>query len=295
LGATPSAALQRIAEQESGQAGSLVWVLIEGRIAGLVVLRDPLRHDTPAAVKVLHSQGIEVIICTGDNARTAQVIAGRLGIDKVYSELLPRQKLEIVKALQHQGNRVGMVGDGINDAPALAQADTGFAIGSGTDVAIEHADITLVGDSLLNVSSAIAISSATIRNIKQNLFGAFVYNSIGIPMAAGLFYPMTGWLLPPMFASAAMALSSVTVVANANRLRFFTPCKEMILTTTLRVSGMTCSHCVNNVTKALLAVSGVDDAQVTLDDGIAVVTGSVDRAVLIQAVVDAGYSAEPVS
>jgi Cu+-exporting ATPase len=295
LGATPSAALQRIAEQESEQAGSLVWVLVEGRISGLLVLRDPLRHDTPASIKLLHDQGVEVIICTGDNARTAQVIAERLGIDKVYSELLPKQKLEMVKTLQQQGYRVGMVGDGINDAPALAQADTGFAIGSGTDVAIEHADITLVGDSLLNVSSAIAISSATIRNIKQNLFGAFVYNLIGIPMAAGLFYPMTGWLLPPMFASAAMALSSVTVVANANRLRFFTPSKEMILTTTLRVSGMTCPHCVNNVTKALLAVPGVEDTQVTLEDGIAVVTGPVDQTALIQAVVDAGYSAESIS
>ena len=128
-----------------------------------------------------------------------------------------------LEALQQQGHKVGMVGDGVNDAPALAQADTGFAIGSGTDVAIDNADITLAGDSLANVSTAIAISSATLRNIKQNLFGAFIYNVVGIPLAAGLFYPITGWMLAPMFASAAMALSSVTVVTNANRLRFFKP------------------------------------------------------------------------
>jgi Cu+-exporting ATPase len=146
-----------------------------------------------------------------------------VGIAEVHSEILPEEKLRVVQTLQEQGFKVGMVGDGVNDAPALAQANTGFALGSGTDVAIENADITLTGDSLLLVASAIAISGATIRNIKQNLFGAFIYNVIGIPLAAGLLYPYTGWLLQPMFASAAMALSSVTVVTNANRLRFFRP------------------------------------------------------------------------
>jgi P-type Cu+ transporter len=141
----------------------------------------------------------------------------------VHSEILPEDKLEVIRTLQQQGFKVGMVGDGVNDAPALAQADAGFALGSGTDVAIENADITLAGDSLLLVADAIVISSATIRNIKQNLFGAFIYNVLGIPLAAGLFYPFTGWLLDPVFASAAMALSSVTVVTNANRLRFFRP------------------------------------------------------------------------
>ncbi|MES9940633.1 MAG: heavy metal translocating P-type ATPase [Candidatus Thiodiazotropha sp. 6PLUC2] len=223
LGIAPSQSLQQSAEEQAMKAGSLVWVVVDGLLKGLIILRDPLREDTPQAIKALRNHGVEVIICTGDNARTAQVVADRLGIEQVYSELLPKQKLDVVRSLQQQGNRVGMVGDGVNDAPALAQADTGFAIGSGTDVAIEHADITLVGDSLFNVSTAITISRATLRNIKQNLFGAFVYNIIGIPMAAGLLYPLTGWLLPPMFASAAMAMSSVTVVANANRLRFFKP------------------------------------------------------------------------
>jgi len=162
-------------------------------------------------------------MCSGDSHATAAAVAREVGIGEVHSEILPEEKLEVIRGLQQQGAKVGMVGDGVNDAPALAQADTGFAIGSGTDVAIENADITLTGDSLLLVADAIAISGATIRNIRQNLFGAFIYNVIGIPLAAGLFYPFTGWLLEPMFASAAMALSSVTVVTNANRLRFFRP------------------------------------------------------------------------
>ncbi|MEW8403580.1 MAG: heavy metal translocating P-type ATPase [Candidatus Thiodiazotropha taylori] len=284
---TPSEPFQNAANQQSAEAGSLVWVVVDGQLSGLLVLRDPLRNDSAGAVKSLQDQGVEVIICSGDNHRAVEAVAESLGIKQAHSELLPEQKLEVVKSLQQQGNRVGMVGDGVNDAPALAQADTGFAIGSGTDVAIEHADITLVGDSLRNVSTAIGISRATIRNIKQNLFGAFVYNMIGIPMAAGLLYPVTGWLLPPMFASVAMAMSSVTVVVNANRLRFYGP-----MTTTLKVSGMTCPHCVNNVQKALLGVPGVDGAEVALEEGTAVVHGSAQAASLVQAVVDAGYAAE---
>lgn len=211
------------ARKQAASGATPIWLADEQQVLGLLILRDPIRPDSPGAVKALQKQGVIVVMCTGDNRATAESVAGELGIDQVHSEVLPEEKLEVIKELQAQGFKVGMVGDGVNDAPALAQADTGFAIGSGTDVAIDNADITLAGDSLAHVSVAIEISSATIRNIKQNLFGAFIYNTIGIPLAAGIFYPFTGWLLQPMFASAAMALSSVTVVSNANRLRFFKP------------------------------------------------------------------------
>ena len=200
-----------------------IWLARNGCLLGLMGLKDPIRSDTPAAVKLLQDKNIQVVMCSGDTHKTAQSVADDLGISEVHSQVMPEDKLNIIKALQEKGYIVAMVGDGVNDAPALAQANTGFAIGSGTDVAIENSDITLVGNSLMNVSTAIAISSATMNNIKQNLFGAFIYNIIGIPLAAGVFYPLTGWLLAPAFASAAMAMSSVTVVANANRLRLFKP------------------------------------------------------------------------
>ncbi len=209
------------AGRQSAQGGTPVWLGRDREVMGLLILKDPVRKDSAAAIGALQRQGIVVVMCSGDNRATAEAVAHEVGIAQVHSEILPEAKLEVIKNLQQQGYKVGMVGDGVNDAPALAQADTGFALGSGTDVAIENADITLAGDSLALVVTAIAISSATIRNIRQNLFGAFIYNVIGIPLAAGLLYPFTGWLLEPMFASAAMALSSVTVVTNANRLRFF--------------------------------------------------------------------------
>lgn len=211
------------AGREADLGGTPVWLGKGVDAMGLLILKDPLRQDSVAAVKRMQSMGIEVVMCSGDNRATAEAVAREVGITRVHSEILPEEKLQVIRALQEKGGKVGMVGDGVNDAPALAQADTGFAIGSGTDVAIENADITLSGDSLLLVADAITISGATIRNIRQNLFGAFVYNVIGIPLAAGVFYPLTGWLLNPMFASLAMALSSVTVVTNANRLRFFQP------------------------------------------------------------------------
>ena len=209
------------ADLHAAGGGTPVWLGDQDQVLGLMILKDPIKSDSAAAVKALQDLGITVVMCTGDNRVTAEAVASELGIVEVHSEIMPAAKLEVVRSLQEQGYKVGMVGDGVNDAPALAQADTGFAIGSGTDVAIENADITLTGGSLLLVSTAIRISGATIRNIKQNLFGAFVYNIIGIPLAAGLFFPFTGWLLHPMYASAAMALSSVTVVSNANRLRYF--------------------------------------------------------------------------
>ncbi len=212
-----------MAEGAAAEGGTPIWLGRQGEVLGLLILRDPLRPDSAQAIQALQRQGITVVMCSGDNAATAEAVARQVGITEVHSEILPEGKLQVIKGLQAQGFRVGMVGDGVNDAPALAQADTGFALGSGTDVAIENADITLTGNSLMLVADAIAISSATIRTIKQNLFGAFIYNVIGIPLAAGLFYPLMGWQLEPMFASAAMALSSVTVVTNANRLRFFRP------------------------------------------------------------------------
>ena len=214
---------RQIAAEQAGQGGTPVWLADSDSLQGLLILKDPVRRESAAAIKELQRQGLQVIMCSGDNQATAEAVGESLGVNRVFSELLPEQKLDVIRDLQQLGHKVGMVGDGVNDAPALARADTGFAIGSGTDVAIESADITLAGDSLMNVSNAIAISSATLGNIKQNLFGAFIYNAIGIPLAAGVLYPLTGWLLSPMFASFAMAMSSVTVVTNANRLRFFKP------------------------------------------------------------------------
>ena len=217
--------LQARADEQAAQGATPIWLAHSHteEVQGLLILRDPVRADSAAAVKQLQAQGIIVVMCTGDSRAAGEAVAAELGIKEIHAEMLPQEKLQVVQDLQAKGYKVGMAGDGVNDAPALAQADTGFAIGSGTDVAIDNGDITLAGDSLILVSVAIGISRATIANIKQNLFGAFIYNVLGIPLAAGLFFPFTGWLLPPMFASAAMALSSVTVVSNANRLRFFKP------------------------------------------------------------------------
>jgi Cu+-exporting ATPase len=207
----------------AARAATPVWVAGEHGTLAVLGLSDPVRADTAAALRSLRAGGIEVVMCTGDHPDTAQAVARELGIREVHSRVLPRQKSDVVRALQEQGHTVGMVGDGVNDAPALTQAHVGFAIGSGTDVAIESADVTLTGNSLASIATAVSLSKATLRNIRQNLFGAFVYNTLGIPLAAGLFYPLTGWLLSPVFASAAMALSSITVVSNANRLRLFRP------------------------------------------------------------------------
>lgn len=198
-----------------------MYLAVDGAVTGIVAISDPVKADSKAAIRRLHNLGLKVAMLTGDNKATASAVAKQTGIDEVIAEVLPEDKANEITRLQQRGERVGMVGDGINDAPALASADVGFAIGSGTDVAIESADITLMRGSLHGVADAIHISKATLRNIKENLFGAFIYNVAAIPIAAGLLYPFTGLLLSPIIAGAAMAMSSVTVVSNANRLRWF--------------------------------------------------------------------------
>jgi Cu+-exporting ATPase len=225
---------QAAASSLADEGKTPMFVAVDGEPFGIIAVADTLKDDSISAVRALQQMGIEVVMMTGDNERTARAIARLTGIERVLAEVLPEEKAREIELLQTEvrpekkrGGRgarlVGMVGDGINDAPALAQADVGFAIGTGTDVAIEAADVTLVGGSLRGVVTAIEVSRATLRNIKQNLFGAFIYNTLGIPVAAGVFYPLVGLLLSPIIAGAAMAASSITVVTNANRLRFFEP------------------------------------------------------------------------
>jgi Cu+-exporting ATPase len=209
------------AETFSNEGKTSMFLAVDGRAAGMIAVADTLKENSKEAVEAFHRMGLEVVMLTGDNERTARAIAHQIGIDRVLAEVLPEMKAEEVKRLQAEGKRVGMVGDGINDAPALAQANVGIAIGTGTDVAMESSDITLIGGDLRGVVTAIALSKATIRNIRQNLFWAFAYNTILIPVAAGVLFPFLGILLNPILAAGAMAFSSVTVVTNALRLRKF--------------------------------------------------------------------------
>jgi Cu+-exporting ATPase len=214
------------ADEWTALGQTVIYLVVAKQLIAIISISDPIKDDAKQAIDAFHQQGLEVVMLTGDQEKTARAIAKQIGIDQVVADVLPEDKANQIATLQAQGKRVAMVGDGINDAPALALADVGFAIGTGTDIAIESADITLMNGSLNGVEEAIAISTATIRNIKQNLFGAFVYNIIGIPIAAGILYPIAGILLNPMFAGAAMALSSVTVVTNANRLKNFNMSKK---------------------------------------------------------------------
>jgi Cu+-exporting ATPase len=211
--------LSNQADQMRSEGQTVIFVAVDGKPAGLIGVADPIKPSTEEAIRGLHAQRIKVVMLTGDNRRTAEVVARRLGIDQVEADVLPAQKSEVVKRLQKDGHIVAMAGDGINDAPALAQANVGIAMGTGTDVAIESASMTLVKGDLRATLRARRLSQATMRNIRQNLFFAFVYNVLGVPIAAGVLYPFFGLLLSPMIASAAMTFSSVSVIANALRLR----------------------------------------------------------------------------
>jgi Cu+-exporting ATPase len=205
------------ARRDAGE--TVMFVVVDGAVAGLVAVADPVKETTPAALKALHALGFRIVMATGDNERTARAVAGRLGIDEIRADVLPADKARIIRELQAAGARVAMAGDGVNDAPALAQADVGIAMGTGADVAIESAGFTLVKGDLNGIVRARKLSLATMRNIRQNLFFALVYNAAGVPVAAGILYPFLGLLVSPNFAAAAMILSSVWVIANALRLR----------------------------------------------------------------------------
>jgi Cu+-exporting ATPase len=197
---------------------TVMYIVVDGAVAGLLGVSDPVKQSTPEAIGLLHDDGVKIVMLTGDNRTTAEAVARKLGIDEVQAEVLPEQKSEVVKRLQTQGHMVAMAGDGVNDAPALAQAHVGIAMGTGTDVAMESAGVTLVKGDLRGIAKARRLSRGTMRNIRQNLFFAFIYNVLGIPIAAGVLYPFFGTLLSPVIASVAMTFSSLSVISNALRL-----------------------------------------------------------------------------
>lgn len=307
------------AEELAAQGKTPLYFADEKQVLGVIAVADTPKPTSAQAVSAFRQLGLDVVMLTGDNQRTADAIGKELGVTQVMAQVLPQDKEAKVRQLQEAGKKVAMVGDGINDAPALARADVGLAIGAGTDVAIESADIVLMKSDLLDAAAAVELSRATIRNIKENLFWAFFYNTLGIPLAAGVFYHWTHWQLNPMFAAAAMSLSSFCVVSNALRLRFFkskfrpAPCSgacpveqpepdesnqindekgdEQTMEKKIQIEGMMCQHCVAHVEKALTALGGVSAAQADLEGKCATVTLSapVSDEELREAVTAAGY------
>ena len=309
-----TAALRAAAEMLAAAGKTPLYFAEDRQLLGVIAVADVVKPDSAAAIAALRRSGCEVVLLTGDNQRTAEAIARQVGVDRVIAQVLPQDKARCIEDLQKAGRLVAMVGDGVNDAPALVTADVGLAIGAGTDVAIESADVVLMRSSLMDIVDAAALSRATLRNIRQNLFWAFFYNSIGIPVAAGVLYPALGITLNPMIAAAAMSLSSVCVVSNALRLRGWkgsAPVRrgeapantqsepaapaaqhneeEPTMKKTLSIEGMMCAHCAAHVEKALNALPGVT-AAVDLAGSSAVVTGDVSDEALKKAVADAGYT-----
>ena len=300
-------ALKKQADALAAQGKTPLFFAAGNRLLGVIAVADVIKEDSPQAVRELRNMGLRVVMLTGDNERTAKAIGAQAGVDQVIAGVLPEGKEIVIRKLKEQG-KVAMVGDGINDAPALTRADIGIAIGAGTDVAIDAADVVLMKSRLTDVSAAIRLSRATLRNIHENLFWAFFYNTIGIPLAAGVFIPL-GLTLNPMFGAAAMSLSSFCVVSNALRLNLFklrdasrdkkikpielnTFKEETTMEKTMKITGMMCGHCEATVKKTLEAIAGVSAAAVSHENGTAVVTLSapVEDAALKKAVEDKGYT-----
>lgn len=319
--------VKMLEEKLAAEGKTPLFFVRDGILLGIIALADRVKPTSRAAIEEMKRMGLEVVMLTGDNARTAQAIQKEVGADRVVAEVLPQDKETEIRRLQQQGKKVAMVGDGINDAPALARADVGIAIGAGTDIAIESADLVLMKNDLLDVAGAVQLGHAVIRNIKQNLFWALFYNAICIPVAAGVFYPWLGIKLSPMLGALAMSFSSVFVVTNALRLRFFNPVyaadtgadapgaaayecrveavdilntnkKERVDTMkkVLDIEGMMCQHCVAHVNKALSGIEGVEAVEVSLENKNAAVTLAADVSddALVKAVVDAGYEVKGV-
>ena len=292
------------AETLAGEGKTPLFFSRNGKLAGIIAVADVIKEDSPQAVKELQNMGIHVVMLTGDNERTAKAIGAQAGVDEVIAGVLPEGKESVIRSLKRKG-KVAMVGDGINDAPALTRADMGIAIGAGTDIAIDAADVVLMKSRLSDVPAAIRLSRATLRNIHENLFWAFFYNVIGIPLAAGVWIPIFGWQLNPMFGAAAMSLSSFCVVSNALRLNWFKMYdasrdkkikikkkeEETTMTKTMKIEGMMCGHCEARVKKVLEALPEVDAAEVSHEAGTAVITlnAGVSDDVLKKAVEDQDY------
>lgn len=300
--------IKKQSEKLSEEGKTPLFFSSDDTLFGIIAVADVIKDDSPQAIREMQNMGIHVVMLTGDNERTAKAIGKLAGVDEVIADVLPDGKENVIQKLKQKG-KVIMVGDGINDAPALTSADIGIAIGAGTDIAIDAADIALMKSRLLDVPAAIQLSRATLRNIHENLFWAFIYNVIGIPLAAGVFINVLGWQLNPMFAAAAMSLSSFSVVTNALRLNFLrihdskrnhkinnkqnniTKKESKVMNKTLKIEGMMCSHCEMHTKKALEALEGVTNAEVSHESGTAVVTLEKDIAddILKQAVSEQGY------